>query len=273
MGFYRPSQLIQDAQRHGVKVLPADVRYSEYDCTLEKGAIGAELRLGLRLVKGFGRNAGEQLLAARQQAAFIDAQDISQRAQLNQFEMEALAAANALKFQGNRYQAYWQVSGIEPALPLMPQPKFNEATPLLKPPSEIEELSSDYAHTGLSVDRHPMQFLRPELEKQRVTNAEQLRKLPDGQVVRVAGLVIGRQRPGTATGVIFVTLEDETGLVNVIVWPKTAEAQRKALLTSQIMMVTGTVQTDNNVTHLIAGRLRKIEAHQLDGSIKSRDFH
>lgn len=273
MGFYRPSQLVQDAQRHGVKVLPADVRYSDYDCTLESGDSGAELRLGLRLAKGFGRAAGEQLITARQQADFIDAQDVSQRAQLNRFEIEALAAANALKFQGNRYQAYWQVTGIEAPLPLLPQPRFNEATPLLKPPSELEELSSDYAHTGLSIDKHPMHFLRPQLENQRVTNAEQLRKLPDGQVVRVVGLVIGRQRPGTATGVIFVTLEDETGLVNVIVWPKTAEAQRKALLTSQILMVTGTVQTDNNVTHLIAGRLTKIEASSMAGSIKSRDFH
>ncbi|MFT5062765.1 MAG: error-prone DNA polymerase [Gammaproteobacteria bacterium] len=273
MGFYRPSQLVQDAQRHGVKVLPIDVRYSDHDCTLEHGKNGAELRLGLRLAKGFGRNSGEKLVAARQHSKFDDAQDISQRAQLNRFEMEALASANALRFQGNRYQAYWQVAGIEPTLPLLQQPRFNEATPLLKPPTEVEELSSDYANTGLSIDRHPMHFLRPQLESQRVTTAEQLRRLPGGKVVRVAGLVIGRQRPGTATGVIFVTLEDETGLVNVIVWPKTAEAQRKALLTSQILMVTGTVQTDNNVTHLIAGKLTKIEASSLAGSIKSRDFH
>ncbi len=275
MGFYAPAQLVQDAARHGVEIRPVDLRYSEWDCTLEAGEENRPaLRLGLRLVKGLSQNAVRRLLSARRQAPFRDLQEIVSRAALTQSDLEALAAADALRgLAGNRHRAHWEASGTEHPLPLFPVPRFREATPLLRPPTEREEVVADYATTGLTLRRHPLALLRNRLRQQHICTARELRQLPSGSLARVAGLVIGRQRPGSASGVIFVTLEDETGICNIIVWPKFAEAQRRPLLASRLLMVTGTVQQEAGVLHLVAGRLEDWSHWLGTLPISSRDFH
>lgn len=279
MGFYRPSQLIQDAQRHGVKVLPIDVRYSDWDCSLEPSAKNAQpaLRLGLRLVAGLNKQSAFRLLAMRLAAPFKSVQDLAQRALMGKAALEALASADAL--QGllagskHRHQAFWQVAGVESALPLEVLNEVAEAEPLLKAPSAAAEVCADYRSTGLSIKQHPLALLRPDLGDLKLCTAADLRQRRSGSFARAAGLVIGRQRPGTATGVIFVTLEDETGLVNVVVWSSVAEQQRQALLGAKLMMVNGIVQNEEGVLHLIAGKLTDLSQQLGPLRQKSRDFH
>lgn len=285
MGFYRPSQLLQDAQRHGVEVLPLDVMQSNWDCHLQPDVAvvnGAKaygkpaLRLGLRLVAGLSKAGVLRLLDARKAAPFSSVQDLAQRAELTQTDLEALAAADALKYllegSDNRYQAFWKVAGVEAPLPLAPA-AITEPEALLRVPSEFDEVLSDYQSTGLSLKRHPVALLRQELNALRVCSAEDLQQRRSGSFARVAGLVIGRQRPGTATGVVFVTLEDETGVVNVVVWASVAEQQRLALLNSQLLMVHGVVQHEDNVLHLVAGKLTNLSDKLGALRQKSRDFH
>ncbi len=246
MGFYAPAQLVQDAARHGVEIRPVDLRHSERECTLERGSEGRPaLRLGLRLVKGLSAAATEQLLNARRAAPFRNLQDIVSRSRLRRSNLEALAAADALQeLAGNRHHASWQASGTEQPLPLLPTPYFNEPEPLLRQPTEGEEVIADYASTGLSLKQHPLALLRERLSERNIHTAQELWQLPSGSHARVAGLVIGRQRPGSASGVIFVTLEDETGNSNIIVWPKFAEQQRNPLLKAKLLVVAGTVQQE-----------------------------
>ncbi len=275
MGFYRPAQLVQDARRHGVEIRPVDLHHSEWDCTLERGKEGGPaLRLGLRLVKGLSRNGAEKLISARRRERFEDLQELVSRTGLAREDLEALAAADALRpVAGNRHRAHWEASGTESPLPLLPVPRFREAAPLLRPPREGEAVIADYATTGLTLRSHPLALLRGRLRRQRIRTAQELWQLPSGRFARVAGLVIGRQRPGSASGVIFVTLEDETGTCNVIVWPKFAEAQRRPLLRARLLVVSGTVQQEEGVLHLIAGRLEDRSRWLGELEITSRDFH
>jgi len=283
MGFYAPAQLVADVKRHKVKVREADVCFSEYDSSLESagemktsqaGETQVVLRLGLRMIKGLGAEAGERILAARKIKDFNDVQDLASRANLNKADLEALAAADALRtLVGNRHKAFWQVSGVESELPLFQQPAFNETDVLLRKPSDGENVIADYATLGLSLKQHPMALLRERLSAKGVRQANTLWDLSNGSVVKAAGLVIGRQRPGTASGVVFVTLEDETGYINVVVWPKFAEAQRQALIKSQLMAVSGTIQQEDGVLHLIAGRLEDLSDWLGDLKTTSRDFH
>lgn len=274
MGFYAPAQLVQDARRHGVAVRPVDVGASELDCTLEGKGPGAALRLGLRMVKGLSAEAATRLVAARAEGAFASVADLARRAALGRQDLEALAAADALRgLAGHRHRAYWQVSGTEAPMPLFGQPRFQEAEALLPRPSPETDLVADYAAVGLSLGQHPLALLRSRLDARRVRVASQLWALANGALARVAGVVVGRQRPGSASGVIFVTLEDESGCVNVVVWPKHAEAQRKALLGSTILLVTGTVQQEDGVLHLVAGRLEDISGWLAELRPRSRDFH
>jgi error-prone DNA polymerase len=241
MGFYAPSQLVQDARRHGVEVRGVDATVSNWDCTLERGAQGEPaLRLGLRLAKGFAEAAALRLVAARREAPFASTQELAERARLDRRELGCLAAAGALeKLAGHRHRAAWQVAGVEQSLPLMPRPRIAEGIPLLRAPREGEDIVADYAHTGLTLRRHPLALLRPQFEAKGMSSAARLRELAHGARVRTAGLVITRQRPGSAQGVTFVTLEDETGQVNLIVWRDVAERQRRALIGSRLMGVAG----------------------------------
>lgn len=285
MGFYRPSQLLQDAQRHGVKILPIDVSHSAWDCHLVAGEganAGSEgygqpaLRLGLRLVAGLSKAGALRLLAIRMAEPYVSVQDLADRAVLVGADLEALAAADALKSllagSDNRYQAFWQVAGVETSAPLAPAVAA-EPEALLRVPSEVDEVLADYQSTGLSLKQHPVALLREEFNALKICRAKDLWQRRSGSFARVAGLVIGRQRPGTATGVVFVTLEDETGVVNVVVWASVAEQQRLALLNSQLLMVHGVVQHEDNVLHLVAGKLSNMT--DKIGALKqrSRDFH
>ena len=292
MGFYSPSQLIQDLRRHDVPVLPADAAVSEWGCTLEElaasdpsivvpaqagtqfQALQPALRLGLCLVKGLSQAAGERLVAARRAQAFADAADLARRARLNRHDMEALAAASALvSLSGHRRSALWDVAGIGRMPPVLDEAPIDEAAPLLAAPGEGEDIVADYASLGLTLGRHPLALLRERLQRQRMFTAADLKTLPHGRIARVTGLVTGRQRPGTASGVTFVTLEDETGMINVIVWRDLAERQRKELLRSSLLTVYGTLEREGEVVHVIAERLRDQTA--LLGSLvaRSRDFH
>ncbi len=281
MGFYAPSQLVQDAQRHGVEVRPVDVRASHWDCTLEPCAAGTSepaLRLGLRLVKGFAQDAGQRLVEARvrrlDDADWASPQELAEQARLDRRAMGCLAAAGALAgLGGNRHRAAWQVAGLEGPLPVLPEVRIAEGIPLLRAPREGEDIVADYAHTGLTLRRHPIALLREPLAARGYVDSARLRELPTDTTVRTAGLVITRQRPGSAEGVTFVTLEDERGSINVIVWRDVAERQRQALIGSRLLGVAGKLQMEGEVMHVIAHRLVDLSPWLGRLRSNSRDFH
>ena len=279
MGFYSPSQLVQDAVkangiRRGVEVRPVDVLASRWDCTLEASQGRPTVRLGLRFAGGLGRPAAERLAAARSTAQFGSVTDLADRAGLDRRDLGALAKAGALSnIAGHRHEALWQVAGIEAQPPLLHGAFTAEDKPALRAPTEGENTIADYASLGLTLGRHPLALLRPRLARSRAITAEALMRLPHGRAAKVTGIVTGRQRPGTASGTVFVTLEDETGWVNVIVWPALVEKQRSELLAAKLMTVHGTLERDGEVAHLIARRL--VDDSPLLGELAapSRDFH
>ena len=276
MGFYAPSQLVRDAQVHGVEIRPVALDISDWDCTLERQADGsAALRLGLRMVKRLSQEGARRLLAARAERAFIHLADLAERAALDHRDLEALAAADALKaLTGHRHRAVWQVSGVERALPLLPaETVTEEGVPLLRAPREGQEIIADYGSTGLSLRRHPVALLRDKLTRRGVIPHEALWEQPNGRTITTAGLVITRQRPGSAGGVTFVTLEDETGYVNLIVWKRVAEAQRAPLLESRLLEVRGKVQREGDVLHVVTLRLTNLSMLLGDLAVVSRNFH
>ncbi len=270
MGFYQPAQLLDDARRHGVDVCPVDVRHSDWDCTLEGEA--PRLRLGLRMVAGLGREAAERLLRARRQAPFRDLDDLAARSGLERRALQALAAADALSgLAGHRHLAAWAVAGIEHGADLMRAPRFAERQPQLFPPSEAEQVLADYAHTGLSLRQHPLALLREALRARGFLSAAEVGGRADGEGVRAAGLVLVRQRPGQGKAV-FITLEDETGQLNLLVWSRLAERQRRILLGARLLGVNARLQRAEGVQHLIVHRLE--DHSELLGplQIRSRDF-
>jgi error-prone DNA polymerase len=275
MGFYAPTQLVQNARRHGVEVRPIDVNVSDWDCALEPGPDGLPaLRLGFRLARGLSAAGARSLVAARSGCSFVSVQDISERARLRSQDLGALAACGALlPIAGHRHRAGWAVAGIELPLPLLPRICIAEGIPLLRSPTEGEDIAADYESQGLTLGRHPLALLRGRLRREQVRSAADIWDLAHGSLVHAAGLVITRQRPGSANGVIFVTLEDETGHINLIVWQSIAERQRRILLQSALMGVWGEVQRDGDVLHVIAGRLE--DYSPLLGRFRtgSRDFH
>ena len=229
------------------------------------------------MVKGLSEEAARRLVAARQQLRCdgpFSFEALAHAANLNRHDMNALAAAGALaSIAGHRRQAVWTVTGVEPRPPVLEDAPILDTTPPLPAPSEGQDLAADYASLGLTLGRHPLALLRPQLDRMRMSTAAQLKQLPHGKLARAAGIVIGRQRPGTASGVIFVTLEDETGTVNVVVWNGVAERQRRALLGSRLLAVHGVLEREGEVVHLIAGRLS--DHSRLLGQLvaRSRDFH
>ena len=282
MGFYSASEIVQDARRGrggrvGIEVRPVDALCSDWDNTLEDdpfhNAAQPALRLGLRQVTGLSETAGKALVAARAQRPFADIADLCLRAGLDAKAREALADAGALDaLAGHRNVARWQVAGVEPRRPLL-QGSPREADIALPAPRTGEALLADYRSTGLSLGAHPLALLRPQLAKRRLLASRELHERPHGSGAHVAGLVTQRQRPATAKGTIFVTLEDEHGMVNVIVWPHLATRRRKALLQSRLLAVRGRWECVDGVQHLVAGELDDL-SHLLGGlHMPSRDFH
>ena len=299
MGFYSPSQLVQDAQRHGIEVRPLDVCISQWDHSLEvPSQPGAEpaLRLGLRMVKGLRVDVGERIMAAQRQpeehsrGVIGSAKELARSANLDDQQLGFLARSGALyRLAGHRHQAHWDVTGIAAPLPLesapdtgltnsaeLSQPASDGAT--LYAPSVTEDLFNDYRYTGLTLGPHPMTLLRehPELKGfRRATDLEQCRT---GQLIRIAGVVTGRQRPGTASGVVFLTLEDETGNTNMVIWATVMERFRAVLLQGQLLKFKGIVEREGRVIHVVAGHVEDA-GHLLEDSLaarqtfKSRDFH
>jgi error-prone DNA polymerase len=298
MGFYAPSQLIQDAQRHGVEVLPADVAASAWDCRLaariqdsgsrirgntrpreglpnpESQILNPAVRLGLRLINGLGGDTASRIVAARAAGAFADVDDLAARAALDRGELKCLAAGGALaSLAGHRRQAFWQAAGSQPLSGVLEATTLSETAVDLPAPSEGEDLVADYRSLGYTLGRHPLALLRTRLARLRFVTAEELKRYPDRKLARAAGLVTCRQRPGTASGVVFVTLEDETGVANVIVHADLVERQRKELIGARLLGVYGQLQREGDVVHLVAKRL--VDHSGLLGALatRSRDFH
>ncbi|WP_423357845.1 error-prone DNA polymerase [Pseudomonas citronellolis] len=275
MGFYSPDQVLQDARRHGVEVRPVDVRYSHWDCSLEnKGEAQPAIRLGLRMVRGFREELALRIVQARGRRAFESVEDLSYRAGLDAAARERLADAGALRgLAGHRHRARWAVAGVEPQLPLFAgQDVMTETAVSLPLPSLGEEMLTDYASLGTTLGPHPLNLLRGQLKALRCRSSRELPGLEHGRPVSVAGLVIGRQRPQTASGVTFVTLEDEFGLVNVVVWRDLDERQRRVFLQAQLLQVRGRLESESGVRHVIAEQLVDLTPLLSGLDVPSRDF-
>ncbi|MDX2413392.1 MAG: error-prone DNA polymerase, partial [Woeseiaceae bacterium] len=274
MGFYSASQLTQDLRRHGTEIRSVDINRSYWDCTLEAGKDGqAVLRLGLRVVKGLSEDAGRRIVAERGAGTYLSTQQLLEKAQLDRRELGALASAGALEvLEGHRHRARWAVAGVEKPTPLLSSLQRYEPAPLLKKPTEGQDIVADYQSQGLTLGRHPLHLLRHRLDRYRYLQAGHLADLVSGTVLGVAGLVITKQRPGTASGVTFVTLEDETGHVNLIVWKQVAEDCRATLLNARLMGVQGELQIEGEVIHVIAKQI--VDHTDMLGNLEvtSRDF-
>ena len=323
MGFYSPSQLVQDAERHGIQVNPVDVQLSTWDHRLESereseresentaapdvhetvGGARAQpcIRLGLRMVKGLAQEVGERIAAAR---PFSDVDDLVRRAVINSQTLRFLARAGALQgLAGHRYQAHWEVAAIQPSTALeqaaenrpvenraaesraVYQPESSADGVMLPAPSAADDMFNDYRYLGVTLGAHPLELLRGDRKLKsaltRCRTARELETSRHGQFVRVAGLVTGRQRPSTATGVLFVTLEDETGNINVVVWASVLERFRAELLQGQLLRIKGVVEREREVIHLVAGYIEDVTellgnletAGPHRGPFSSRDFH
>jgi error-prone DNA polymerase len=281
MGFYAPSQLVQDARRHGVELRPADVSASDWDCTLERRADGGSqpaVRLGLRLVSGFAQASAERLMNARRISAFASVDDLARRAQLDARDLQCLAHADALQsLAGHRRRQLWSAAGQgRPERALLADAPIVEAAheqPDLFEAPEGEAIALDYQATGLTLRRHPLALLRDKLARRGWKSSQQLAELKDGAHAWACGIVTMRQQPETAKGVIFVTLEDETGSVNIIVWRHVRERQRSALLRSRLLAVAGQWQSREGVSHLIARRMVDMTPWLGAVATSSRDFH
>ena len=278
LGFYGPSQLVQDAQRHGVQVRAVDVAHSDWDCSLEmiESAQQPAVRLGLRMVSGLSKQVAERIANQRGLAPFSSTQDLSLRCQLDVGDLRALASADALlSLSGHRRQQVWDASALRLAPALLAGVPIEEEALLLEAAAEGEEVVFDYASVGLSLRSHPLALLRAQLEPKRLLTAEQMRDFPSGRLVRACGIVTMRQQPQTAKGVVFVTLEDETGSVNVIVWKAVKEQFREVLYRARLMAVYGIWQRDEGgeVRHVVAKRLVDLTPMLGELSTESRDFH
>jgi error-prone DNA polymerase len=304
LGFYTPSQLVQDAKRHGVEVRRVDVMVSEWDCTLEETADERPaVRLGLCMVSGLSKAAVDRISAARARCysahtaepalpgrwcgppsraetrsgaggGFTDAEDLARRAHLEQHDMKRLAAADALQsLSGHRRQQGWDAASLKSAPMLLKDAPVDEDWLALKEAPEGEAIVWDYAATGLTLRRHPLALLRPQLSKRRLQTSEELMACPNGRPVRTCGIVTVRQQPGTAHGVVFVTLEDETGTVQVIIWRALRERFQQALLGARLLAVRGVWQREGDVGNLIAGHLEDLTPLLGRLATGSRDFH
>ena len=276
MGFYSPDQLLQEARRQGIEVRPVDVCHSDWDCTLEPepGEVLA-IRMGLRLVRGLAEADARRLEQARAQRPWRDVEDLCLRAGLDSRARAQLADAGALRaLASDRHQARWQVAAVQPQLPLFADIEaLPERTVELPVPSVAEDLMADYQTLGTTLGPHPLTLLRSRLRALGCRSSRELQDVGHGDNIAMAGLVVGRQRPQTASGVTFVTLEDEHGMVNVVVWRDLAERQRRALVGAQLLKVSGRLEQENGVRHLIARRLEDVSPLLQGLDVRSRDFH
>jgi error-prone DNA polymerase len=272
MGFYSASQLTQDARRHDVEIRRVDINQSHWDCTLEADAHGAAtLRLGLRQIKGLAEEAGRRAVSVRPGGGYKSIQHLLEATGLDRRELAALASAGALEsLAGHRHRARWEVAGVENPTPLFTSMQRYEPAPLLRKPTEGQNIVADYQSIGMTLERHPLYLLRHRLERYRYHRAGYLADLASGTSVNVAGLVITKQRPGTASGVTFVTLEDETGHINLIVWKQVAESYRPALLNARLMGIRGELQIEGEVIHVIARSSSTSKLYVLPNSSSSR---
>jgi error-prone DNA polymerase len=238
------------------------------------GLDGPALRLGMRMISGLTEAAALRIVQARARAPFSSVADLAHRAKLDRRDLEALADADALAaLAGHRHRAVWDVAGVERLPELVAGSEFAETSPDLVAPTEGQDIVADYRRLGLSLRRHPVALLRNKLTSQRLLPAREVRAAPHGRLVRTAGIVIGRQRPDTASGVVFVTIEDETGTLNVIVWRDLGDRQRRELLSARLLAVYGKVEREGDVVHVLAGRLADLTPMLGALETKSRDFH
>lgn len=288
LGFYAPSQLVRDAREHGVEVRPVDVTVSAWSTVLEgppgqgdAGRPGAAaggflypVRLGLDRISGLAKEAGERIVAARAERPFESVEDLARRASLDAHALQQLAQADALRaFAAHRHQAAWAVAGVDTRpTAMLRQTRVHEAPAELPAPSEVEDTLADYRALGLTLGRHPLALLRQELAAFKVQPAAVLKTYPSGRLARASGLVTHRQRPETAKGTVFVTLEDETGQVNVIVWPRVVETQRRPLVGARLLTVYGQWQREGEVMHLVASKLVDHTPLLQGLATRSRDF-
>jgi error-prone DNA polymerase len=287
MGFYMPAVLVKDAQRHGLRFRPIDVQQSQWACTIEQDESQLTLRMGLGYAKGLRQQSAQALVASREQdGPFLSAEDLAQRVpSLNRKELTLLARVGALNhLEGitHRRDALWQVERAGK----MEGPLLSNNIDALRDESETlpgtqmsplaqmntdERLIADYAGTGLTVGKHPMYYRRAELRSKNVLSAAELRHCRDGEWVRTAGCVIARQRPGTAKGFVFLSMEDETGIANVIVTPDFYEKERILVSRGRFLLVEGLLQNQDNVIHVKAMRLTALVDRALE--MRSHDFH
>ncbi|WP_186126794.1 error-prone DNA polymerase [Burkholderia gladioli] len=275
MGFYTPSQLIQDARRRGVQVLPVDVTVSSWDSTLEGDTTAAPVRVGMSLIGGMRVEAAERIQLARAVRPFVDVADLARRAALDRHDLAVLARASALRSlaKGHRRNAIWTAAAAVPDKDILRGTERDDEAPALPQASEGSEIVTDYRAMGFTLGRHPLELLRDRLRADRLLPARELAQLRNGQFARACGIVTVRQRPGTAKGVLFITLEDETGQTNVIVWPALLEKYRREALGASLLAVYGVWQTEGKVHHLVAKELR--DRSELLGALRveSHDFH
>ena len=269
MGFYAPAQIVRDAQAHDVAIRPVCVNNSRWDCTLEPadGRLLA-VRLGMRMVKGLSNAHAAEVVAARGDHAYASVDELWRRARVSPAALERLAEADAFQNLGlERRAALWAIRGLQDeTLPLFaaadagrsPRPEIIEPPVPIVPMPAGRNVVEDYAHVGLTLRQHPVAFLRGELHPRGIIPCADLLTSRDGQRVTVAGLVLVRQRPGTATGVIFITLEDETGIANLVVWSSLFERQRRIVLSASMLGCRGRVQREGEVIHVVAGQLEDL---------------
>ncbi|RUO29535.1 error-prone DNA polymerase [Aliidiomarina sanyensis] len=283
MGFYSPSQLVQDARQHGIEILPICVNHSEWDHQLIARAGEPAIRLGFRLIKGLSQVEAEALVRVRPAQGFSDIDALETRlgaANLSRRAYEHLASANAFAaLAGHRYQTRWDMTKLESSKPdtnqlsLLAVAENMRGDYTLPGPTELDDMCEDYSTLGLTLGRHPVALLDEMGELPVHRKAHELKALRHGQLVTIVGVVTNRQRPGTASGVTFMTLEDDTGTMNVVLWQDLARQQRREWLKASLLSVKGILEMEGDVIHIVAGDMRDLSARLPVARIKSRDFH
>ena len=291
MGFYSPSQLVQDALRHNIEVRPVDISSSEWESTLESPTYNGEIaakqpavRLGFQRIKGFREEAAIRIIHTRNKRPIYSVQDIAKRARLDKGDLSRLTEGGAFKeLSGHRYQTHWQASGLLPSSPLLQAAELEQVAEPTKPyetpvtlpaPLESDDLRADYTSLGLTLGRHPMALLREQQDApfKQCKSAVELDAMNHGRFVQVSGIVTGRQRPASASGVLFLTLEDETNNINVVVWTRVMETFRAAVVQGRLLKIKGVLERQGSVIHVIAGHVEDLSHYLEHFSLKSRDF-
>jgi error-prone DNA polymerase len=271
MGFYAPAQLVADARKHGVEVRPVDVNFSHPDCTLE--APGPALRLGFRMVSGLGRGVADAIVRSRSGGPFASFDDFARRTGLGNAALKKLSGADAFgSLRLGRRAALWKSLPSREPVPLFDDVDMDEPPAALPPAAPLQEVVADYGSTGLSLRQHPIAFLRPLLDKLGVVASNRLGSVEAGRRLKVAGIVLLRQRPSTANGITFVTLEDETGMVNLIIRQQVWERHRRVARTSSVFLAHGHLQREAGVTHVLVTSLEDLSAPLAELHSSSRDF-